>query len=89
MAFCGTEIERKDAMKGAAPASAATPRLECVVDPGTLPTHTTTATTEPPTDSSEMGIFQQSTQGWNLFYMQQLFTCTCTLVLNNNNSECV
>ena len=88
MAFCGTEIERKDAKQEAAPARPTTPRLECVVDPDPLHTHPPTATNEPPTDSEEIvekEIFQRSTQGLNLFYMQKLLRCTCMLVLDNKN----
>lgn len=67
--LCGimwTEIERKDAKKGAAPARPATPRLDCVVEPGPPPTRPNVATGEPPTDSSEIverEIFLHSTQG--------------------------
>lgn len=63
MAFPGTEIERKDATKGAAPASTATPRLECVVDPGPPPTHPTAEHTTDSAEIEEKGIFLQSAQG--------------------------
>lgn len=74
MVLCGTEIERRDAESGAAPARPATSILDCVVEPGPLPTTTCpiVATGEPPPDSSEIvekEIFLHSTQGLSLFYM--------------------
>lgn len=78
-------IGRNDAKKGAAPAPArpAIPKLDCVVDPGPPPPRPNVATAEQTTDSTEIvekEIFLQSTQGLNLFYMQQLVRCRCTCI---------